>query len=419
MKKLVASLLSILFCLNVSGQEQALSFSQLDSLPEIIQYYLRETTSKHFEDPRVPRFLIKDRTDNFVFGVGGGVEAKLFYDSQGNRTNGFEMKKEDESSRFDNDVLDFNLKSTNLSFKILGKTKVGVIDAFVSADFSGDDYQMKLQQAYVDILGLRIGKTNTAFRDDESMSLIDGNANVSNPSRKVTQIAYSYRFKNGIRLQGGVEFPQSTNVWFRDKNQTDFTQMAADILLPDITANLYYSGERFHGYVGGDIRMMNYYNGDKRFRGVMAYAFQGSMNWSFVKLSRQQHKLFLQALWTKGMADCMSSMRNKGLSVIIDCAVNPDGVFVVPNALGGSIGYQASFGLNTIDLAYSANSVGNVGDAKLDQLYKWGHAAVLNYLRTIFKYGVVGVEGMLGRVYDQSNRTYSNFRAYLYLRYNF
>jgi len=415
MKKTLAILAFLTICSVSYGGEPLLEVSRLDSLPEIIQYYLTETTSKHFEDPKVPRFLMKDRTDNFVFGVGGSVQAKMFYDHLGNKGNYFSMSKDSGTPATENDVIDFNLNSTSLVFKVLGKTKIGVVDALVSIDFNNSTGGVRLTQAYVDLFGMRIGLTNTAFRDDVSMDLVDFNGVVTSTVRKVPQVSYSYRFKNGLRAQAGIEFPQSTSVSvINEDGTTGITKY--NILLPDLNANVFYTGERIHLYGGVAGRLMNYYKDNVEYKGIPSYAFQVSMNWAFVKRPEQTHKLFAQGIWTHGMADCCISMRNKGLSAVTNFI---DSSYSIPNVWGGSVGYQAKFGKNTIDMAGSINSAYGIKDAGIPGMYEWGYAFVVNYFRTFIKYGTAGVEVVSARRNNIDATTSFNSRVYLYLRYNF
>lgn len=400
---------------------KALSLVRTDSLPEILQYYLNESTSKHFEDPKIPRFLIKDRTDSFVFGVGGGVNAKIFYDYDGNSGDKITFDKEDVSHNLDNDVIDFDLTATNISFKVLGKTKRGVIDAFINADFSGDGGNLKLKQAYVNVFGLRVGKTNTGFRDDESIDMVDDDAVLSNTARKVSQVSYSHKFNNGMRVQAGFEFPQSVSVTQYSKADSSVSISGVKTLYPDFTANWYYSRERLHLYAGSAIRFENYYDNSNTFQGEFCYAFQLSGNWSFVKTPQQTHKLFLQGIWTRGMADCCRNTREKGVSAIViyEDLGSRKADIIVPDSWGASVGYQAKFGRHTIGLSYSALGIYVKEINRIGSLYNWAHAGGINYLMKIFQYGVIGCELVAGRKYDRDGKEYTNMRSYLYLRYDF
>jgi len=415
MKKNLVLVALLLICPIAFAQEPALTVSKIDSLPELVQYYLNESTSKHFEDPKAPRFLLRDKTGDLVFGVGGTVKARMYYDNQGNKGNTFDMAKEDEASKYDNEVVDLNMNMTSLVFSVLGNTKIGIVDAMVSMDFGNTGGGVRLTQAYVDLFGLRVGKANTGFRDDESISVIDASSLVSQTGLKVPQLAYSYRFKNGIRAHVGFEFPQSTSVWVINEDNTSVITPLNN-KFPNLTANIYYSGDRIHLYGGVNSRLMHYYN-DQVFQiNLPAYAFQLGMNWSFVKTAEQTHKLYAQGIWTHGMADCCSGMRKKGLAVVYD--VNT-GKYQIPNSWGGLLGYQAKFGANTIDLAASICSVSGQIRDNVGNIFDKSYTCVLNYFRKFLTNGTAGAEVNWGRRHDIATNTYSNCRVYLYLQYDF
>lgn len=415
MKKFILFVSFLALCAMAYGQKSGITVAQTDSLPELIQYYLEETTSKHFEDPKVPRFLLKDRTDSFVFGVGGAIDARVFYDGKGNDGNVFSLSKEDESSKYDNDALNATLFPTNLVFKVLGKTKPGVIDGLINVDFGNSGHGARLLQAYIDLFGLRIGKANNGFRDDESIDVVDGNGILSHNPGKVFQVSYSYRFKNGLRAQVGFEFPQNTSVWLKSLDNTTSITKIKD-LYPDLTANVFYNGKRIHLYGGVIGKRMNYYDINQQAHFSPAYAFQAGMNWAFVKRPDQTHKLYAQAIYGHGMANCCTSMRDMGLSAVYD--QKTEGL-IVPNTTGGYLGYQAIFGNNTIDLVASVASVTGHQEANIGDMYNWAYSGVLNYFRKIITYGKIGVEVMAARRYDLNGKTHTNLRTYLYLRYNF
>jgi len=415
MRKIISFLLCLSLSAAVFAQKSGLGVSQLDSLPELIQYYLQETTSKHFEDPKVPRFLLKDRTDNFVFGVGGSLDGRLFYDNKGSRGLNYAFGSEDGASQYDNNVVDFTPFATNLTFKVLGKTKHGVIDGLINIDFGNNGLGVRLMQAYIDIFGLRIGKTNTAFRDEVSIDLVDCFADLSATFNKLPQISYSYRFKNGFRIQGGLEFPQSTSVWVKNSGSaTKIDQYS--ILSPDLTANMYYTGKKIHVYAGVNSRLLTFVDAKANGQKTPCYAVQAAICWPFVKTQNHTHNLYLSGVWTHGMADCMSSMRSQGLSAVYDSDCNG---YVIPNAAGGSLGYQFIFGPNTIDLTGSVNSVFGHQNAGIGQMYHWAYSAAINYFRQILTYGTIGAEVIAGQRNNLDLTKQSNIRAYLYIRYNF
>jgi len=404
-------------------KEKAFSIIRTDSLSQILADYLQMTTSKHFEDPRIPRFLIQDRTDHFVFGVGGRVDGKFYYDLGGVDGNSLKLVSDDQEP-YKNDLVNMSLASTTLQFKVLGKTKRGVIDAYITADFSGTGGTLKLGHAYVDVFGLRIGRTDSGFRDDESINLVDGDGHFSGTSRKVPQISYSRRFKNGIRLQGGVELPNSATIFFKGRGVQNPQTDVIDFKLPypDLTVNMYYTGKKFHFYAGLLGRAVQYYY-DKSYHdidgysGSMAYGLQLGSNFYLSKTSSQAHRIFLQGVWSDGVNDCLKILRKKGQNLVVP--VEETAPYEIPKGLGGQIGYQVRWKNSTIDLQYSIVKVSGYRNARFDELFDWGHSASLNYLLKIFKYGTIGAEAVAGRSWNLGGKGSYNFRGYILMRYDF
>jgi len=410
---------------NKTGKEKEKAFSiiRTDSLSQILADYLQMTTSKHFEDPRIPRFLIQDRTDHFVFGVGGRVEGKFYYDIGGVDGNGFKLISDDQEPH-KNDLVNMSLSSTTLQFKVLGKTKRGVIDAYITADFSGTDGTLKLGHAYVDVFGLRIGQTDSGFRDDESINLVDGGGHFSGTSRKVPQVSYSYRFKNGIRLQGGVELPNSATYLYKGRVEPLSQAIISDLKLPypDLTVNMYYTGEKCHFYAGVLGRVLKYYcdmfDGMKGYySGSVAYGLQLGSNFYLAKTSAQSHRIFLQGVWSDGVNDCLKILRKKGQNLVIP--VEAAAPYEIPKGLGGQIGYQVRWNNSTVNLQYSVVKVSGYKNAHFDELFDWGHSATVNYMLKFLKYGTVGAEAVAGRSWDLGGRGSYNFRGYIFIRYDF
>jgi len=413
--------------LYASGQEKGdddkkeplLSVVRTDSLSQIIKDYLEKTTSKHFEDPRIPRFLIQDRTDHFVFGVGGFVEARFYYDMAGEETNGLTLVPDD-NSPYQNDLVNMYLKSTTLQFKVLGKTKAGVIDAFITADFSGPGGTLKLGHAYVDVFGLRIGQTDSGFRDNESINLVDGDGHFSGTSRKVPQISYSRLFNNGIRLQGGIELPNSATSFYYGRGTAlpDPSINSLKLPYPDLTVNMYYTRERFHFYSGVLARSLKYYYGTQDYYGGhLACGLQLGSNIYIVKSQSQSHRIFLQGVWSDGVNDCIKILRNKGLNVVVPLEETSE--YVIPKGLGGQIGYQVRWNDSTVDMQYSAVKVSGYENARFDELFDWGHSLSVNYLLKILRYGTVGAEAVAGRAWNLGGKGFYNVRGYLFIRYDF
>jgi len=390
-----------------------------DNLDSLLTVYLQQTSSKHFEDPIIPRFLIQDRNDKFVFGIGGYVGAKAYYDYGGKQGGTFTLVNSEET-KHKNDVGGVDLSSTRLFFKILGKTKRNFVDAYIEANFEGENYALKLQKAYIDLFGIRVGMSQTAFSDDESIDLIGAGMHYSYNRRSVPGISYSYRFQNGLRLQAGFESPQATSIYSKIDGSFDWT--VKKVLMPhfDITANAYYNHNRLHLYAGTYFRLMQYYDVlvSDRFRNKQCYAVQAGGNYAFIKNNTNVQKIYLQGIYSFGLADCINNLDGKGLSAIMP---NRLGVvsYDICSVYGASAGYTAAWGNNSINILGAFNKVTGHENSNLPQLYDMGLACAGNYMRTILKYGTIGAEFEWGRSYTLGNTSLSNFRVMILLRYNF
>lgn len=400
-------------------KESALSVVSSDSLNVFIKNYLEQTTGRRFEDPEIPRFLIRDRGDMFVFGVGGYVAAEMIYDYGGNSDACF-VPVDPTLTAHSNDVLGIDMSASRFFFKVLGNTKKGIIAAYIEGGFSEVGYKFALLKAYVDVLGLRVGLSNTAFSDDQEIPLLCGGMAISSNARAVPMIAYSYLFKSGIRLQTGFEFPQSTTI-YSSENQTDERKViTVKMPHPDYTLSAYYDHKKLHLFAGGYLRLMQFFDNydTQKFIYKPGFAFNVSGNYKFGSSDNFSQKVFLQAQYESMMADCFSNLADKGLSAIMPNRLGWSS-YDFTQGVGGQIGYQINFGYNSFNLQSSVNKIFGHQNSGFDNLYDMGITASVNYLRSFFKYGTIGAEFEYGRNYLVGGNILSDFRAAVLLRYDF
>jgi len=421
MRKLIISALILLAASTAFAQDKKgniLSVVSSDSLNIFLREYMEQTSGKRFEDPTVPRFLICDRKDMFVFGVGGYVGAKLIYDYQGNSKAGFQPVDPSTTSH-SNDVLGIDMTSSRFFFKVLGNTKKGIIEAYLESGFSGDNKTLKLLKAYVSLFGFRVGLSRTAFSDTQTVPTISDGTLYSFSDRNVPMIAYSYLFNNGIRVQGGFEFPQATSIYTSIEPGGPMQVVTVGMPQPDITVVSYFDRGNLHLFAGGYLRFMQYYDesNTRRFRNKTGYAFQLSGNYRF-QTGEISHKLFLQTQYEHMMADCFDNLNNKGLSVIMPYRIGWTS-YDTTNGIGGQAGYQLAFGQNTFNLQCGTNRLFGHEKSGYPELYKQGYVTTLNYMRKFFKYGTLGAEVVYGRSYTVGGSVLKDFRTVVLLRYDF
>jgi len=422
MKRFITvSVILMLSCFNINARDNgnALSVISPDSLNVLLKSYLEMTSGKRFEDPKIPRFLISDRNDVFVFGIGGYVGAKMMYDYNGNGNAGFKPVDLNTSTR-SNDVVNLDMTSSRFFFKVLGNTKKGIAEAYIEAAFNGNNKTLSLKKAYVNMLGFRVGISLTAFTDNQTIPVISDGGTISFNDRNVPMVAYSYLFKNGIRLQGGFEFPQSTTIYTSSDEGEGREVVTVGMPLSDLSLGAYYDKDRLHLHAGGIMRTLTYYDSmdTERFKNRIGCGFQLSGNYEFGSVNNCSHKLFVQAQYADKMPDCFSNIEKEGLTAILPFRSGAK-AYDFTGAFGGQIGYRFACGPNSVNVQGSANTVFGHENSGCPELYKKGFVGTANYMRSFWKYGTIGGEVVFGRNYSVGGTVYSDFRIVALLRYDF
>lgn len=397
------------------------SVVRTDSISTTLAGYLDETTSKHFQDPSLPRFLIKDHTDTFVFGLGGYVSAMGYYNYGNIRNPSYVVNQiEVPTNYYSADLFDLYMGQTRLFFKLLGKTRHGLINAYIETDFLNDGQIMRLRHAYIEMFGIKVGKSWTTYRDDETPTTIDPEGPVSLSGRRVPLVAYTYQFKNNLKLSMAAEFSQRTTATMPNKDEGGHHVYSVLQSYPDFPISLSYTNDRFHIFGGVMGRITKFTEYEDWFSPRLFYSAQVSGNVSFYKTANQNHKFYFHAIYADGMTDCLQDMDGIGLNIIVDRDRN-SGLFSVPIATGYHIGYQAQWGKgNQINVVFSQAMILNHNESYgYNDLYKKGSYLAVNYLRTILTYGIVGVEFLGGRRENLDGVKGYDFRFNLLLRYDF
>ncbi len=403
-----------------SSSEPHFSVVGKDSISVEFANYLEEATSKHFQDPSIPRFLIKDRSDRFVFGVGGYVAALGYYDYNNLDDPSFIVSEINTPTQAHSaDKLNLYMGLTRLSFRLTGKTKAGMINAYIETDFLNDNQIMRLRHAYVEYLGIKVGQTWTTYRDEESIPTLDPQGPISLSQRRVPQISYSYKFKNGIKLSAGIEFSQSTSVTYPVLEDTTVVPQIDNVAqsFPDVPLSFSYTNDKFHIYAGVNIRYMKFTRLEEYFPKQFTFSTQVSGNWAFYKNKSFSHTLFWHGIYAYGMLDCIQDLTDQGLDIIAPTVL--DRTKVIP-AYAFHFGYQFRWlHNNEINMIYSYAHTYDNSNLGYSHLYRTGQYACVNYLRKVLTYGVIGAEVLGGKRMNVNGDKGWDFRINLLLRYDF
>ncbi|MBR2948085.1 MAG: hypothetical protein IKC17_05805 [Bacteroidales bacterium] len=425
--KRTAIFLSLLFSLLLLGEEaiaksdsSKLSVVRYDTLSAVIKSYIEESSSKYFQDPVVPRFLIKDRKDSFIFGIGGYVAAHGYYDNNALIGPYFVVSSIPMgNARLNPNYFDLSMAQTRISFKVIGVTKSGVINAYIETDFMGDNYAMRLRHAYLEFMGIKVGKTWSTYMDDTNINTIDPQGPMSLSTRLLPLVSYSIKQAEKYKFTVALEFPQDVTITFPGglTPSGDVEVHQALQSYPDIPVSLIYDNGPYHLFLGYNQRVMKFSELGKKFSPHYTFSAQLSGSYAFETNGVMEHKIFLQGIHTYGMADCIQDLGNIGYNAVISADLSR--IELIHNSAFYA-GYHLGFlGKNQINLLYSHLKQWNLDSLGYDNLYDSGHYVCFNYMREFLEYGIFGVEGLYGMKRDISGNRGDNFRISLYLRYDF
>lgn len=406
-----------------SGKASAQFVASSDSLPPDLYDYLVNSSSKHFHDPSIPRFLIKDRSYNFILGIGGYVQALALYDMSGMDDIAFVTSEiPDGTISKDNpfkntDVMNFDMGMSRLYLKLIGVTSKGYINAYVETDFHNSENYLRLRQAYLQFMGFTVGQAWSTFRGAESPTTLDVQGPPSMSDRRMPLVAYTIKLskKEDLKLTLALELPSSTTISVPDLNGGyEVKSVYQDV--PDIPVSVHWNRDRFYLFAATNVRSMKYPVSGDKYKKALSYAAHSSARWTFLKQSRSTHNFYLQGIYAYGMVDCIQDLDGMGMNIVVAPTLD---ALDINRGWGVSAAYQFLWGLNQINAIYSRVHVNGDIISGEDAMYRSGQYLAFNYLRNMLKHGVVGVETLYGRKVLQSGDVLDDLRFNILLRYDF
>lgn len=194
-------------------------------------------TEKTFDDPDAPRFLLIDRKGNTVFGIGGAFEGVLQYDFNG-AVDDYGMACNEIPVPFnpaDRSRLGATASHSTLLFNLLHQTRLGVMSAYIQANFSGGNYGFKLKQAYLRLNHVTFGLARSTFQDAlASPATIDYAGPVGMIDRKNFGLQYKINYKSGFGWAIAAEMPSASYTTIPDCSESISQRV------PDIPAYVQY-----------------------------------------------------------------------------------------------------------------------------------------------------------------------------------
>ncbi|MFI3287240.1 MAG: hypothetical protein R3Y61_02040 [Rikenellaceae bacterium] len=396
-----------------------------DSLSDKAQQIWQTGQTNIFDDPRAPRFVMASKDQNYLFGIGGYVEAKGFYDFTGVGSDGlylYDLAVPYSSSA--PNKMGFGAAGSKLIFKMLGNTKFGVLEATFETGFQSDSYTMYLSRAYIRFGNFLVGQDWSVTADTYSFpTVLDGADPVAKFGYKVPQIRYSFNATKSLELNFSLEFPTLTYNYNGDE------YYIAD-LMPDLDAKLVYKSPSgvYVGQVAGMFRVMEAdLSGlvDTTASSKVGYALTTSHQ---LKLAGGLHTLYLGGSVGVGVSECFGGISGHNINLLATVSSSGQVVSLVPTSIWGVVGgyrlqinsfsecnFVASY-LNICDWMVSSGSSFYRTDIP-EHLF----GASANYLATIEKDMVLGAEIVYGTkvLYNDTANSGMGLRLNLLMRYNF
>lgn len=205
-----------------------------------------------------PRFMYG--SGNFAIGIGGTIRASAYYDLYGSPSkDNPQFNLVDIAIPTDN-ANKFGISAANTEFHIKARSKFKKhnILAFLQVNANDEEF-IKLNQAYVSIDGLTIGKVYSFFMDLEAGTrTVDLAGPCTQISRTHPLVGYKHSFGSHWTAGLALEKPQV--------NATDFTEQGIQLdnqSMPDVTLQGKYKWSKGHIQLAAVLRNMSYWKHEK------------------------------------------------------------------------------------------------------------------------------------------------------------
>ena len=397
-------------------KERALIFITGDNVPTELKVTVdlfKESESPYFQDPRAPRFIMVDRKNRVAFGIGGYVKATTSYDFAG-IANDIDFVTYDipvPKGDFNKSQILMDASTSRLFFKLVGQNRVlKKFSAYIETDFRGNNYSLRLRQAYLSFRGMIMGQTWSTFVDLAAIPpTIDFEGPTASVAARNVQFRYSIPFKDKWEFAIALENPNYS------ATLNDYVQIAKQ-RCPDIPMYLQYKWKngshlRFSGILRG-MRYNNLLNAEGR------TAFGWGVQMSGLANMSSKFTLYYQGVYGKGISKYINDLGGNNL----DLAISENGGELKPIPVaGGVMGLQYNILDNLFaSVNYSYLRLFDDGDILYSpSMYKQGQYLAANMFMTLDNDWQFGVEYLWGARKNQDDmKSFAN-RIQIMAQYNF
>lgn len=375
------------------------------------------TVKEGFQQSGVPNFIISDRSNKAVFGIGGFVSFRTAYDwsnvidNKDFVTYDIPMLKTPSNKQ----RLLMDVSTSRLFFKTIVNTKaLGPIETYIETDFRGGDNVLRLREAYVSFKGLTFGQTATTFADLQAApTTIDFQGPNAYTYRRNLMIRYHLNISPSWEFAVAAEMP--------GVSATTPTRAAYVIpqRVPDFPMYFQYNWNqgRSHLRASGILRTMNYY--DNTSMNTQTELGWGAMLSGNIALSKSA-SFFGQVVYGEGIENYIQDLNGNGYDLVSD--PNRLGRLQTLPAMGWMAGLQVNFTRNwQMNAAYSQVSVWDKNDyfAQAPDAYRLSQYIVGNLFYRISPAFNVGVEYLYGTRKNVNHELGHANRAQMMVQFNF
>ncbi|WP_298065173.1 DcaP family trimeric outer membrane transporter [uncultured Rikenella sp.] len=375
------------------------------------------TVKEGFQQSGVPNFIISDRANKAVFGIGGFVSFRTAYDwsnviqNKDFVTYDIPMVKTPTNKQ----RLLMDAGTSRLFFKTIVNTKaLGQIETYIETDFRGGDNVLRLREAYVSFKGLTFGQTATTFADLQAApNTIDFQGPNAYTYNRNLMIRYHLHISPSWEFAIAAEMP--------GVSATTPTQAAYVIpqRVPDIPLYFQYNWNqgRSHLRASGLLRTMNYY--DNIGQHTQTQLGWGAMLSGNIALCKAAN-FFGQIVYGEGVENYIQDLNGNGYDLVTD--PNRLGRLQTLPAMGWLAGVQMNFSENwQMNAAYSQVSVWDKNNyfAQAPDTYRLSQYIVGNLFYNISPAFNVGVEYLYGTRKNVNGEKGHANRAQMRVQFNF
>lgn len=364
--------------------------------PSEIYYTLLENAPQAYNIPGAPRFAIIGKDHKFYIGIGGTAKATLSYDFGHVIDNGFDFATSAIPMTMapgNGGKVQISAATSSLYLNIVAlphtDNRIGV---YINANFTGNNYALALQYAYLKYRGITAGYNYSLFSDIAAAPpSIDNEGPPGLVAVPNGVIDYTRTFGKHWGIGVGIEMPMLS------ATMSPHTAIVNQ-RIPDLPAYIQYSWDATNRVrVSGIIRTLQY-------RDLITGRNRTQSGWG-VKISGTVTPVpavtcYYQAAYGKGISSYFIDLDEGGLDLVP--AGPPPGHLTAVEGWGGYIGIQYNLTKNLMaTTTYShlrtyADRYTN-GSVPWSSQYKYARYALANILWTPMSQVQCGLEYIYGQ----------------------